>query len=190
MAMAGLLALVGASAQAAEGIRAGVAASYGNFQGKALPDQSLEDKFIDDNSVGFKFYAQYQFNDWFGVEGAYHHTGEFKDESPNEVPPQSLKLSLDGFSIQGLLFAPLSTEDIHVYGKAGYFNFDDELSVATATSSTSAEGGLVLGAGVVLDISDHLGVRAEYEWFDIDVGDLWTMNLGVQYAFGDSKSAK
>ena len=73
--------------------------------------------------------------------------------------------------------------------KAGYYNFDDELSVNGSTSSTSTESGFVGGAGLAFEISDHIGVRAEYEWYDATVGDLSAVNIGVEYYFGGEKPA-
>jgi OOP family OmpA-OmpF porin len=188
-AMVGLLALVSWSAQAAHdvpGWRAGVAASFAGFEGTDVPDATLGNKFIEDNAVGFKLYGQYRFNDWFGIEGAYHNTSDFEDESTDDSLPGTLKLSFSGFSAQGLLYVPMPTEEIQVYVKAGYYDFDDELSLEDNTNSSSSESGLVAGFGAMIEVSDRLGIRADIEGFDADVGDLWAVNLGLEYHFGGS----
>lgn len=189
-ALLGLLALVSFSAQAGHevpGLRAGVAASFGEFQGADVPDAVLGDKFIDDNSVGFKLYGQYQFNKWFGVEGAYHYSGDFEEPSRSESLPGKLALSFSGFSAQGLLFVPMPADDVQVFVKAGFYDFDDELSLDGSNLSSSSERGLVAGAGTSIEVSEHLAIRADLDWFDANAGDLLAVNLGLQYSFGGAK---
>lgn len=186
-AMLGLLVLVSLSAQADindPGFRVGVAASFGSFEGDNVPDPSLDDKFIDDNAVGFKVYGQYKINEWFGVEGAYHSTGDFEDTSSNENLDGKLSLSFTGFSAQGLLYAPMLAEEVQAYLKAGYYDFDDELGLNSSNISSSSETGVVFGGGALIDIGDRLAIRADLDVFDADVGDLLIVNLGFQYSFG------
>jgi opacity protein-like surface antigen len=186
-ALLGLLALVSWSAQAAQvpGWRIGAAVSFADFEGDEQPGVPLPDNFIEDNAVGFKLYGQYQFSSWFGIEGAYHNTSEFEDRTDDG----KLKLSFDGFSLQGLLYVPMPSEEIQLYVKGGYYDFDDELALGDTTLSTSSESGLVVGAGASLAIAERIGIRMEYERFDAEVGDLWGVNLGVEYYFGGSKEA-
>lgn len=190
-ALAGLLALASIAAVAHEvpGWRIGGAASFTDFQGDDSITPSLGQGFIDDNSVGLKVYAQYQFNDWFGLEGAYHDLGTFKDLSLNSAAPGDLKLKFDGFSIDGLLYLPVPGEEIRPYVKVGYFNFDDELSLDGAVTSSASETGLTAGAGVMVPLTDRFGIRADADWFDTDVGDLWSLNLGLEYFFGGRQQA-
>ncbi|MEZ5563651.1 MAG: outer membrane beta-barrel protein [Gammaproteobacteria bacterium] len=187
VAVLGLLGLVSWSAHAdmnAPGWRAGIAASFANFKGDDVPAPELGDGFIDDNSVGFKAYAQYKINDWFGLEGAYHNTGEFEDKSKSLDLPGKLNLSFSGFSAQGLLYVPSPSEDVQLYVKAGFYDFDDELDQNSSTISSSSESGLVGGAGAVIEFSENLGIRADVDWFDAEVGNLFSVNLGIQYRFG------
>ena len=194
MAVLGMLALVSWSAQADDGDqgwRAGAAVSFGQFTGKDVHAPELGNKFIEDNAVGYKVYGQYQFNDWFGLEGAYHYTSNFEDKSPSEHSSLTgkLQLSFSGFSAQGLLYVPTTIEDFKAYVKAGMYVFNDQLAVNGTTNSNSSERGLVGGAGVIFHITDNLGIRAEYERFKADVGDLSAVNLGVEYSFGGRKAA-
>ncbi len=189
MAVLVLLALASGSVQADPELRAGLAASFGQFKGDDVPAPNLGDKFIDDDVVGFKLYGQYQFNDWFGVEGAYHNTNDFDDKSTNENLPGKLALSFSGFSVQGLLYVPTSIEGFQAYLKAGFYDFSDELSLNGSNLSNSSENGLVAGAGGVIRFSDQLGLRVDYDWFDADVGDLSSVNLGVEYYFGARAAA-
>ena len=192
MAVLGMLALVSASAQAddgGQGWRAGAAASFGQFSGSDVSAPELGNKFIEDNAVGYKVYGQYQFNNWFGLEGAYHYTSNFEDKSKNPSLPGKLQLSFSGFSAQGLLYVPTTIEDFKAYVKAGMYVFNDQLAVNGTTNSNSSERGVVGGLGVIFHLTDTLGVRAEYEIFNADVGDLSAVNLGVEYAFGARNAA-
>lgn len=172
--------------------RIGVAASFGSFKGDEVPSGLLGNKFIDDDSVGFKVYAQYPLTNWFAIEGAYHDTRNFKDklkDGESGLPPGEVKINFDGWSVQGLLYIPTTIEDFQAYIKAGYFNLDDELYHEGTTLSTSSEKGLVGGAGAVLKIADNWAFRLDLDWFDVDVGDLYTVNAGVEYLFGSRAAA-
>ncbi len=39
-------------------------------------------------------------------------------------------------------------------------------------------------------MSEQFAVRAEGDWFDIDDGDLWAINLGIEYLFGRPAQAE
>ncbi|MDP2324806.1 MAG: porin family protein [Gammaproteobacteria bacterium] len=186
-AIVGLLALASASTQAAPdvpGWRAGIEGSFSNY------------RTLSDNTVGFKLFGQYQFNKWFGIEGAYHGIGDFEKEYPNDSPPDNLKLNFSGFSAQGVLYVPWpfdflgwqAFDGVEAFAKAGYYDFSDQLSNNSGTTS-SAESGQVAGGGFILEISDNLGVRAEYEWFDAKVGDITSVSIGFVYGFGGEKAA-
>jgi opacity protein-like surface antigen len=166
------------------GWRAGAAATFGAFEGDDVPAAELGDKFINDNAVGYKLFAQYRFNEWLGLEGAYHMSGNFEDRSSDPILPGKLELTFSGFSAQGLLYIPTTIDDFDAYVKAGVYDFDDELAIDGTTNSNSSERGLVAGAGFVFNLSETLAFRAEYEYFDADVGELTGVNLGVQFSFG------
>ncbi len=188
MAVLGLLALVSWAAQADDAVpgwRAGVAASFGQFSGSDVPAAELGNKFISDNTIGYKAYGQYRFNQWFGLEGAYHFSGNYEDRSSSDAfaPPGKLELSFSGFSGQALLYIPTTFDDFDAYVKAGIYDFSDELVVNGSTNSNSSERGLVGGAGVIFRLSELLGFRLEYERFDASVGDLSAVNLGVEFSF-------
>lgn len=189
-AVLGLLVVMSWAAQAEQfdaGLRVGLAASFGQFKGDDVPAPELPDRFIDDESVGFKLYSQYKFNDWFGIEGAYHYTNDFEDKSKSPDLPGKLKITFSGYSIQGLLYAPTSIEDFQAYLKAGWYDFDVDLDVNGLDGGSSSERGLVAGAGAIIRFSDKLGLRADFDWFDADVGDLYSVNIGVEYYFGALK---
>ncbi|MCK6370458.1 MAG: OmpA family protein [Gammaproteobacteria bacterium] len=108
------------------------------------------------------------------------------------APPNdgNLELSFDGFSGAVLGYVPVPNEEIRVYGKVGLYDFDDELGRNGRVTSSSSEDGIMAGFGAVIDIAENFGIRADFDWFDAEVGDLWSVNLGLEYAFGrKAKSA-
>jgi OOP family OmpA-OmpF porin len=186
-AIVGLLALVSWSAQAEHAVpgwRAGAAASFADFEGESDLGAPLSE--LDDSAVGLKLHTQYQFNDWFGIEGAYFNTADFEEQTGTG----DIDLNLDGFSIDGVAYIPMGTPDIKLYGKAGYFDADSEVSLNGAVDNQGSEDGLTLGAGAMIEIAEQWGIRADFDWYDADVGDLWMVNLGLEYFFGGEKKAE
>ncbi|MEZ5564790.1 MAG: outer membrane beta-barrel protein [Gammaproteobacteria bacterium] len=192
LTLGSVTALASVTVQAADSVlepRIGIAAAVGNFKGDATPSGVLGNKFIDDSSVGVKVYGQYPLNNWLAVEAAYHDTSNFKDKQKGDsLPEGELKLSFDGWSAQGLVYIPTTIEGFQAYVKGGYYNFDDELVLNGTNIGTSSERGLVFGGGMLLKVSDNLGLRADLDWFDADVGDLSSVNIGLEYFFGGAAS--
>jgi outer membrane protein OmpA-like peptidoglycan-associated protein len=192
-AMVGLLALVSWSAQAAHdvpGWRAGVAASFTNFK---WTDGDVE--VINDSSIGGKVYAQYEFNDWFAVEGAYHNSSSLSGDLVNvptgsTIPAGNYKIQFSGFSGALLGYLPIRSDNIRIYGKVGYYDFNDDLTRDGDVTTNGSESGLMAGGGVAIEITDRFGIRVDGDWFDADVGDLWAVNLGLEYFFGGTKKVE
>ena len=174
-----VLGLTATSALAADdrtGWNLGIAAAFGEYQ--------FDSNQLDDSSAGFKLFAGYRINQWLGVEGAYHNFGDFEEDTTPAVTGGDAIAQIDGFSVSGLYFLPVGGEDFELYGKAGFYSFDQEVFVDDTTVGNNSPDGLHAGAGARFFISDQLAVRSEADWFDIDKGDLWSLNLGFEYLFG------
>ncbi|WKZ11848.1 MAG: OmpA family protein [Gammaproteobacteria bacterium] len=182
----GLASWTAQAAQDVPGWRVGAAASFSDFE---WTDGDLD--LIDDNTLGLKLSVQYRLNSWLGVEGAYHNTGDFEEFSTKPAPNDgNLELNFDGFSGALLGYIPIPTDEVSVYLKAGLYSFDGELSRNGTVTSTSSEEGVMAGAGAIIHIAERLGMRADLDWFDAEVGDLWSANLGLEYSFGGEKKAE
>ncbi|UCG72692.1 MAG: outer membrane beta-barrel protein [Chromatiales bacterium] len=151
--------------------------------GAAFSDFEDDDGIIDDNQVGFALFGQYQFNKWVGIEGGYLNTGDFEGRIGTGSSQEKLDLSFRGFHIAGVVYAPLNQDDIDVYAKVGFFDFDTDLSSNGAIDSSGHQDGAMAGAGAVVNIADQWGIRAEFDWFDTENSDFWTAILGVEYQF-------
>ncbi|MCE7903799.1 MAG: hypothetical protein DYH20_14465 [Gammaproteobacteria bacterium PRO9] len=155
------------------GWNAGASAVFGEYD--------FDNNQIDDKSTGFKLFTGYRINKWLGLEGSYHNFGRFKEDLP--APDGDVQVDIDGFSVTGLLFAPLS-KDFEAFAKAGWYTFDQQAIVDDTVTSRNSPDGLTLGAGARAYLSDRFAVRADADWFDIDDADLWSINLGIEYLFG------
>jgi OOP family OmpA-OmpF porin len=155
---------------------AGVAASFADYE--------FDSNALSDNSAGFKLFAGYRVNKWLGLEGAYQNFGDFNEDLDPPNPGGSATADVDGFSGSVLVFAPLENENFEIYGKAGYYFFDQEAVVDDVVIASNSPDGILLGAGGRFFVSEQFSVRSEAEWFDIDDGSLWALNIGFEYRFG------
>jgi OOP family OmpA-OmpF porin len=181
-----MLALMSWSAQAEHpvpGWRVGAAAGFADFEGDSGLATISE---VDDSAVGVKLFTQYQFNKWLGLEGSYFNTADFEEQTN----AGNVDLSLDGFAVDAVFYAPMPTPDIQLYGKIGYFDADSEVSLNGIADNQGSEDGVKFGAGAMIEIADNWGIRTDFDWYDADVGDLWSVNLGLEYFFGGEKKTE
>ena len=188
LTMAAALILVALTAQA-EGtsqFRVGAAAAFTDYKG----DPSFP---VIDSGLGVQFYAQAQLSKSFAVEFGYFNSGGFetdiKDAAP-EITDGQTEIRLGGFNVAAVGYLPIFKEsetDIDLFGKIGLFDYDVDLTTAHGASSvpsaTGHETGFLIGAGFVLNISDNIGVRTSFDWYEIDNADLWSLGLGAEYRF-------
>lgn len=176
--LAAAFGLAALSAQAAEG-----PAGWSVGAAVAFSDYSLDSDDIDDSEAGMKLTAGYRFNDWFGLEGAYVNSGEIEEDLDTTQPGGDVELTVSGFTFSALAYAPLPSEDLQVFGKAGWYDFDQDLTGSGMDQNRGADG-LTFGAGARISVADRWSIRAEYDWYDFDDAEFWTVNLGVDYHFG------
>jgi len=169
--------------------RVGVAAAFSDYEG----DPSLP---IDDSTLGVQLYAQAKLNSWFGIEAGYFSSGEFEtDLSPNSTscdPSEFCDAAVEfkGFSLTAVGYLPIGGDDsdIDLYGKLGAYNFDIDYSQrigsSTIPSSLGSSSGITAGAGAVINVGDNIGVRTEFDYYDVENTEhLWTLAMGVEYRF-------
>jgi OOP family OmpA-OmpF porin len=157
---------------------ASFAADNGIYLGLSLGDANIEidQGFaqVDSDDTGFKFTAGIRPLDWFGVEASYVNFGEAEQGR--------LAAESDGISAFGVFFVPAGPVDFFV--KGGLISFDTTVEVDGLGDIYREDGtDLAYGAGVQFRLLS-LGVRAEYEKFDIDdVEDANMLSIGVFYTF-------
>ena len=182
------LMLVAFSTQAQEpaaekdsGFRVGAAAAFTDYQG----DPSFP---IEDSGLGVDFYAQAQLSKAFAVELGYFNSGGFEQDLEPGQDGGLVEIRFGGFDIAALWYLPLFEDsEFDLFLKAGLYDFDIDIETVTGNSkvpgSLGHSTGVLAGAGFVLNISDNIGIRAVFDWYDINNAELWALGLGAEYQF-------
>jgi opacity protein-like surface antigen len=157
--------------------------AFSDFDGTAATVAGVGPVAIDDSQIGFTVGAQYKFNSWIGIEGAYLNTGDFSTDATPGSSSTKVELSYSGFSIAGLLYLPLPGDEIDFFAKLGFFDLDRDLAVDSALGASGGEDGAVYGLGAAIGVSDELGIRAGFDVYDVEAADLFVVTLGVEYRF-------
>ncbi|MBL8269994.1 outer membrane beta-barrel protein [Steroidobacter sp.] len=155
-----------------------MAADNGIYLGASIGDANIDIKQglaqVDSDDTGYKFIAGIRPLDWFGIEASYVNFGKPKDGS--------LAADADGISGFGVFFLPAGPVDVFV--KGGLISFDSSISVDGVGDIYRKDGtDFAYGVGVQFRLLS-LGIRAEYEKFEIDnVKDANMLSIGVTYTF-------
>jgi OOP family OmpA-OmpF porin len=126
----------------------------------------------DEKDVGYKLFAGYRLHRNLAIEAGYIRLGEFSFNGTT-APPVSLSSAIksNGWNIDAVGILPLQN-NLSVLGKVGVF-FSETKGTVTAVGplGTASEGSkereanLKLGLGVQYEVSDLVGVRAEWDHF-------------------------
>ena len=75
--------------------------------------------------------------------------------------------------------------DIDIFVRVGMYDYDIDLETVVGNSkvpgSLGHSTGVFGGAGFVFNISEEFGIRAVFDWYDINNADLWSVGLGLEY---------
>lgn len=175
IALLGLFALSAQAGPADPGLLVGVSGMLTSYE--------IDGDVFDDEAVGAKLSVQYRINRYIGIEASWLDSGSFSEDTDPANPGGGVDIDLDGLSLHAVGYLPMSSDDIQLYGKAGIYDFEQDLDTDTGSSGRSASG-LTLGAGTQIAVSDKVSLRLEGDWFDIDGGEFWTVSLGVNWHFG------
>lgn len=134
---------------------------------------------INDESLGFKVFGIYTFADNFGIEGGFINFGDPHNDF-NGLP---VRIDAHGWTLYGIGAIPL-TGGGEVYGKAGVISWDVESTIDNVLISTDNGDNLALGIGVRADFESRLGLRFEFEWFDVSAAEnVWMTSFGILIRF-------
>ena len=145
----------------------------GGSLGYATTDVSEGQYNFDDSDIGFKIFGGYNFGIIplldLAVEGSYVDFGQ-ASSSLQEVDST-------GWDLFGL--AALNLGPIGVFGKVGqiWWNRDSNINVLDDSGNDMA-----YGVGARFQIGSF-GIRAEYEYFDLDSSDIGLFSAGVSWTF-------
>ena len=161
------------SAYADDGFSVGASIGYANIEND---DPAFD---FDANDTGYKLFANYSFANYLGFEGGFIDFGEPSDD----VLGLPGKIDAQGYTLYGVGRLPLA-DSVELFGKAGVISWDAD-SIVDGTLVGADDGDdLALGFGASWNANGTLGLRAEYEWFDIpDADNVWMASLGIVLRF-------
>jgi opacity protein-like surface antigen len=172
----GLLALSTGAQAADNGIYIGVGVGQSTVE---IDDVGGVNNFdFEGEDVGYKVIAGIRPLDWLAFEANYVNFGEPDDTLAGQ------RLRSEGDGIGAYALGLLATGPVDLFAKAGVISWDSELTNPQLGRIADDDGtDLAYGAGVQFRLLS-LGVRAEYEIFDIDdVDDANMISVSVTYTF-------
>lgn len=172
ISMTALTLIAGGAAAADNGIYLGASIGRANVDVEAIESSGLP--AFDGNDMGYKIIAGVRPLDWLGAEISYVDFGTPDDESLN------IATDSKGVSAFAVGFAGLGPVD--VFAKAGLINWDAKLTSSGVRVGPDRDGtDFAYGAGVQVRLLS-LGIRAEYERFEIEDGANM-VSLGATWTF-------
>jgi len=125
---------------------------------------------------GYKIFLGFDFIKFFGGELSYRDLGNYNETSGSSSIDASIK-AYDA-SVRGIL--PLG-KLFSIFAKAGYSNISTS-GFFDGTVVDESDWKLFYGVGVDLNLGEHMGVRTEWEQYDVDQS-LNSLSLGAFFRF-------
>lgn len=172
--------------------RPGLAQDFGPFVGGSVGTTRYDicdqlfaagASYCDDQNTGFKIFGGYKFNRYLAVEGGYVDFGKMYAYST--VPGVTTDVLVNAYYLSGMAAIPLAGR-ASLFGKIGGQFWEGEINGATPTASAKATDsgtGLMYGAGASLDLSGNVGLRGEWERYDVDGSDVDLVSVGIVLMF-------
>ena len=166
------------------GFYAGGSAGWSMIDDDFINAQKEDRHSVDDSSLGWKFFAGYNLNQYFGVELAYVDLGEATAtisaaDNSNVGKASEFKSTTEGFSFAATGRYPFAKQ-FDVFARIGGFyysydiNRDTAVSFSTVTDTTEAPAASLsadklsyfFGLGVRYAWNENFSIRAEWERYD------------------------
>lgn len=154
-----------------------VSADNGIYLGGSVGQSSLDvdELSYDADATGYKIIAGWRFLDWLAVEGNYIDFGSGDDS----IAGAKVESEADGLSLSAVGFLPLGPVDL--FARVGAVDWSADLSSDGFRAGDDGTD-LTYGVGAQFRVWS-LGIRAEYEVFDIEDADVDMISLGVTWTF-------
>lgn len=125
----------------------------------------------DETTTGFKAFADYKLNRYFGLEAGYSNFGEASAGGTLSGTPFVSRWKGYGIDLSAIGFLPLG-EHFELFVKGGVAFWDIKTTLTTTTTAAANDSGLsgVAGAGAIWWLFPQAGLRVQYERFQ-KVGD-------------------
>lgn len=161
---------------------AGTAVAEGLSLGASYGYASIKDSdagfALDASDTGYKLFGSYMFGNGLGIEGGYTDFGEPDDDFFGQVA----RIDAEAWSLYGVGALGLS-ESFDLFAKAGLISWEANSLLDGIPVGADDGEDLALGVGARLG-AGALGLRAEFEWFDVDEADgVWMASVGLEFRF-------
>jgi OOP family OmpA-OmpF porin len=173
-----ILACAGTTARADDkhGLYVGAGAGYGS------QEFTINTQDFKDNTTAWKGFVGYRFMRFVGFEAAYVDFGKASDELNFGGGNTSVDAKTHGETAEITGTLPLG-DFFEIYGKAGYLWWNTDVSGASSSNSSSGHDP-VYGAGAAIIVAKKVGIRLEYEKFDIkDTKSVYLTTIGLEWRF-------
>jgi len=131
----------------------------------------------DDEDTGWKVFGGYDFSENLAVEAAWVDLGEVSAS----VAGGTATAEVDGIAVNLKLTQPLN-EAFGIFGKVGFISWDAE-GGGVASGVDDDGNDLTYGLGAEYMFSSQVGVRGEWERFDIDDEDADLLSISAVLKF-------
>jgi hypothetical protein len=155
-----------------------VAADNGIYLGASVGEGGVQvdDIHFDASSTSYKLIAGWRFLDWLSVEGNYVGLGT----ADEKVDGRKVESDVSGVSLSAVGFVPIGPVDL--FARVGAIDWSADLSTEGFGKDSEDGTDLTYGVGAQFRVWS-LGIRAEYEVFDIEHADVDMISVGVTWTF-------
>ena len=164
---------------------AGSMAHAGLYVGASIGDTSVKQEDggteFDGSDTSYKAFGGFTFVKFVGLEASYYDFGTLEDEI---APGTDVEVDFSGYGLAVVGILPLGGH-FDLFGKAGVVVWDTSTSISGITGDEEDDGNdLVYGAGFRFKFAKLIGIRLEYERFDIEAADSVDMaSAGIEFRF-------
>jgi hypothetical protein len=146
----------------------------------------ISDIDFDGSDTGWKLLAGYRFMPYFGVEASWNDFGKPDDSHDVLGVPVETEFETDGFDASLMGYLPLGPVDL--FARAGWFKWDIEANQSSgggiAQRFKDNGNDLTYGVGVQGFLFNRLGLRAEYQVYDVSgVNDAYFLSASALLKF-------
>jgi OOP family OmpA-OmpF porin len=134
--------------------------------------------------TGWKLAIGNQFNANAAIEFGYVDLGEAKASASGPGGSVTCKADAAGFNA-GIVGSLPVTKEFSFTGRIGLFRWDSDGSCSGVIELSESDSGtdLTFGVGIRYDFTQSVGLRGEWERFDVDDSDIDLLSLGLIFKF-------
>lgn len=139
----------------------------------------------DDTDSSVKLFGSYRFNENFEVEAFWIDLGEVEG---TDIVGDSLEFEASGVGAAAVGILPVS-DRLDLLGKVGLFSWDSDAS-ATVSGATFDVSSLdddgtdpFFAGGIRYWVNDQIGIRGEWEQYELDDTDVTVLSVSGQLRF-------